>query len=335
MNDGQRPKSASPIDADGLANDEHKEAAFWHDALSAMTREALDFHRCEKRRQSAWESASQHVMTRLSATRESRMAIHRDYVRDILLPLQAVSSNLENLIANEHGRQDMSDTEREWALKTSMSQIHMLGMAAEKIQKALLGGPEPSYVFQKQSIRRILEDCINIFEGLAAQQNIRFTPVFLCGDLQENPIIEMSRPDLFRAFKHVYHNAVNCSYSEPASESDSPRSCRLISTRISAVEDNKILVSIDTSGVGIMTQEAPFLSDIRCQGRQTIDRHRICSVTGLSEIKIIVKRHGGRTMVENEKKGGRWSIPVNIELPHRQDKGSFLHDRKISETTLG
>lgn len=256
-----------------------------------------------------------------------------DLVHEILLPLQAISSNLENLIANENGQLEMSKAERYSALKTSTSQLHVLGMAAENTQKALLGDTERPYVFRKQSIRLVLEECIDVLAAFADQKCIEFRPIKLSRDLRSFPRIEMSRPDLTRAFKNVYHNAVKYSYSGSVHDSNSPYLHRWVSTFVSQTVDGNVLVSIENYGIGIQSDELPFVLDEGYRGRLSIDRHRTGSGIGLSEVKKIVDRHGGWTTIESIKKGGPWLTTLNVVLPHSQDGAAYRYDQDL-ETVL-
>lgn len=254
-------------------------------------------------------------------------------VHEILIPIQSISSNLENLIQFEKNELDLTKEDRVSALSVALSELHVLGMHSENMQRTLVGDEQQELVFRKTNIRAILVDCTEALRPAAELKNVTFRSISLRG-IREFPRAELSRPDLTRAFKNVYHNAVKYSYSGRGLGSDSPYDRRWISTEVGDIQGERFYVEIQNYGVGIAPDEIAGIFDLGTRGRYSIDRHRTGSGIGLNQVKRIVGRHNGQVTIASEKRGGPWVTTVRVELPYKQADEVIRYEDDV-EDALG
>lgn len=256
-----------------------------------------------------------------------------DLVHEILIPMESISSNLENLISAENEEFEMDKAERISSLSIALSELHILGMHAENMQRTLVGDEEQQTVFRDNSIRTILKDCTNALKPAASIKNITFRTINLRA-LREFPRLEMFRPDLTRAFKNIYHNAVKYSYSGRGLGAGSTYDRRWISTDVGRENENQFFVQIQNYGVGIAPDELGSIFDAGTRGRYSIDRHRTGSGIGLSQVKHIIERHRGTVTITSEKRGGPWVTTVRVVLPYEQPAEVIRYEDDV-EDALG
>jgi signal transduction histidine kinase len=256
-----------------------------------------------------------------------------DLVHEILIPMQSISSNIENLISAENGEFEMDKKERLSALSIALSELHILGMHAENMQRTLVGDESQQLVFRGCSIRSILRDCIGALTPAARLKNVDFSQIKL-KSMKEFPKTEVFRPDLTRAFKNLYHNAVKYSYSGLGLSSSSTYQKRWISTEIGPIDNGSFYVEIQNYGVGIAPDEIEGIFEPGTRGRYSIDRHRTGSGIGLSQVRRIVLRHNGAVSITSEKRGGPWVTTVRVILPYQQPKEAIRYDDNV-EDALG
>lgn len=256
-----------------------------------------------------------------------------DLVHEILIPMQSISSNLENLISAENGDFEMDKQERLSALSIALSELHILGMHAENMQRTLVGDEAQQLVFRECSIRTILKDCIEALTPAARLKNVDFSPIKLRG-MRDFPKLELFRPDLTRAFKNLYRNAVKYSYSGRGLTPSSTYQRRWISSEIGPVDSGSFYVEVQNYGVGIAQDEIGGIFEPGTRGRYSIDRHRTGSGIGLSQVKRIIVRHNGDVSITSEKRGGPWGTTVRVILPFQQPKEAIRYDDNV-EDALG
>jgi signal transduction histidine kinase len=247
--------------------------------------------------------------------------------------MQSISSNIENLISAENGEFEMDKKERLSALSIALSELHILGMHAENMQRTLVGDESQQLVFRGCSIRSILRDCIGALTPAARLKNVDFSQIKL-KSMKEFPKTEVFRPDLTRAFKNLYHNAVKYSYSGLGLSSSSTYQKRWISTEIGPIDNGSFYVEIQNYGVGIAPDEIEGIFEPGTRGRYSIDRHRTGSGIGLSQVRRIVLRHNGAVSITSEKRGGPWVTTVRVILPYQQPKEAIRYDDNV-EDALG
>ncbi len=232
-------------------------------------------------------------------------------VHEILLPMQAIASNVENIkVELETGELNLSQGELREAANAALVQVNILGLLAENVQKSLLGAKEPPYVFSRRGLYRILKDCIELFELPARKKGIILRkPEKLMHDF---PDLDMSFPDLSRAFRNIYHNAVKYSYAG-TNESE-----RWISTEVETAGLGLFKVSVSSYGVGIEPDEIEAVFREGVRGRLSTDRHRTGAGLGLSEVKKIVEKHNGQAFLTSEPLNVAYKTTVTVILPFRQ-----------------
>jgi len=267
------------------------------------------------------------ISKKLQADQEHLRNRINNLVHEVSLPIQAICSNLEN-VKNDcrTGRLNLTKKEILAALEFCYSQVHILGTQAENMQKALLGAKELPYIFREGSIQPIIADCISLFSSAGSKRKVRFaSPQNRHG--KSYPRLEMSRPDLFRAFKNLYHNALKYSYSGVGLSSDnSPHATRWISTTLNARDAANFSVSISNYGVGILPDELPRVFEEGYRGKLSIDRHRTGAGLGLSEAKKVIERHGGTIEIDCKRMGGPFLSTVTVTLPYRQTGKAYRYE---------
>lgn len=257
---------------------------------------------------------------------KNRRSKINNLVHEILLPMQSITSNVENIMVELDSKEyEFTKEQLVQAAKFVYTQINILGMHTENVQKSLMGEMELEYVFKTHSIYRIFKECNELFNIVARRKGIQLSIPQLI-NLDIFPEIEMSYPDLLRAFKNLFHNAVKYSYRGIVDRE------RWISTKISKKSNDYIKIEISNYGVGIKENElqSVFLEGKR--GDLSIDRHRTGSGLGLALVKRIIENHNGSISIDSKKKGGPYKTTVIVELPYKQGKGVKRYGQNLEDS---
>lgn len=254
-----------------------------------------------------------------------------DLVHEILIPMDSISSNLESLLAHENKEYSLDGNERIDLLKLSQAELHILGMHAENMQRTLVGDDERDMVFRHVNIKNVLNNCRTALSAVALTKNVDFRSIKL-KDFRTFPLVEMFEPDMTRAFKNIYHNAVKYSYS---GSPNSPYPKRWIETVVGPAGTGKFFIEIENFGVGITPEELPFIFDVGKRGKYSIDRQRTGSGIGLSQVKRIIARHGGTVSASsNRLPHGAWITTLRVVLPYEQSIEALRYEDNL-EDSLG
>ncbi|MHC1742840.1 MAG: ATP-binding protein [Syntrophobacteraceae bacterium] len=132
------------------------------------------------------------------------------------------------------------------------------------------------------SLDKELEEIFETFKEKASQQGIQLE--LRVGDLL--PVIEADASRLRRVFGNLLDNAIKFS----------PRGGTIVIT--TQETDCEVMVTVRDSGIGILTEDLPYIFDIFHRGKTTLGKegHGL----GLATVKAIVEGHGGRIMVSSE-----------------------------------
>lgn len=254
-----------------------------------------------------------------------------DLVHEILIPMDSIASILESLLGHENAEYSLEKTDRVDRLRLAQSELHILGMHAENMQRTLVGDNEGDMVFRNASIKTVLNNCRNALSAAARIKNVDFRSIKL-KDMRYFPDVEMFEPDMTRAFKNIYHNALKYSYSGKSPHSPYPS--RWIETVVGSASTGEFYVEIENYGVGITPEELPRIFDVGKRGKYSIDRQRTGSGIGLSQVKRIVERHGGNVSARSERLGGPWRTTLRVVLPYEQSDEALRYEDNL-EDSLG
>ncbi|MCG8431993.1 MAG: PocR ligand-binding domain-containing protein [Candidatus Omnitrophica bacterium] len=229
-------------------------------------------------------------------------------VHEILIPMQAVCSNAENLYMQiDSGRYNLTKKEQTVAAKMIVSQMNILGMHAENIQKALIKNKKTPYSFIVSDIGIIIGQCIDLFNVVANEKGVFLSEPVLRG-MVKYPKTKIALPFLSRAIKNIYHNALKYSF-------DGKKEGRWISTLIQMDGLDSYIVKISNYGTGIREDEWEKVFDEGYRSDLSFDRNRTGSGLGLSESKRIIEKHGGKIWLKSKMMGGPYLTNVYVKLP--------------------
>ena len=145
------------------------------------------------------------------------------------------------------------------------------------------------YKLIDSDIREIISNCTSRQNVRAMNKGINFKY-----DFDENPILfKCDEKHIARVFLNLLENALRYSKEEINI------SCK--------AHDEKIFISIEDDGDGIAMEDMPYIFDRFYKGHD--GKHGI----GLSLVKSIVNKHGGRIYAENTSKGAKFTIVFNKE----------------------
>jgi|GEM_PF-253087 len=151
--------------------------------------------------------------------------------------------------------------------------------------------------FSATDLTKELLELVEVYQERFDQAGIN-----LAANLDENlPVIEADAPRLRRVFTNLLENALK--YSPGGT-----------SVRLEAEQtDGEILVRVRDQGIGIATEELPYIFDVFYRGQNKGQRqgHGL----GLAGAEAIVRGHGGRVMVASEL--GKGSV-FTVALPKRR-----------------
>jgi signal transduction histidine kinase len=175
---------------------------------------------------------------------------------------------------------------------------------------------------------------MDALRSTAEEKNIDIQQPRFAAGLRDYPRLEMSRPELVRAFKNIYHNAVKYSYSGRGLGDSSTYPNRWISTVVGRESDLEFFIEIQNYGIGITPEEIPRVFDEGFRGKYSIDRHRTGSGIGLSQVKKIILRHSGQVSITSERAGKPYRTTARVVLPYNQGTGVVRYDEDL-EDALG
>lgn len=143
-------------------------------------------------------------------------------------------------------------------------------------------------------IKRLLEEIIALFEGIAAEKKLKIE-LKVTGD----PVLNIDKQLIRRAFINLLDNALKYSYESAVAE----RFIRIKCHRYSNIDD--WMISFESYGVGITQEEITSGSIFQygTRGRLSGDRGRSGTGIGLAETKRIVDAHDGKIIINSINKG--------------------------------
>ena len=151
--------------------------------------------------------------------------------------------------------------------------------------------------FSATDLTKELLELVEVYQDRFAQAGIN-----LIASLAENlPVIEADAPRLRRVFTNLLENALK--YSPGGT-----------TVRLEAEQtETEVLVLVRDQGIGIATEELPYIFDVFYRGHNRGQRqgHGL----GLAGAEAIVRGHGGRVMVSSEL--GQGSV-FTVALPKRR-----------------
>ena len=235
---------------------------------------------------------------------------------ELLLPIQAVVANASSLLSEmERGAHCDYGYAKDSAVGI-LNEMKRFNVLAENLHSSFLIGQE--YLpreYATHSIYRMLIRCWETYNAEATSKGVTLRkPAALSGT---SPDMEMSLPNLERAFMNLIGNAVKYSYI------GSSITDRYID--ITCSHDRSFCtVVISNFGVGILPEEisAEKIFEPGYRGLLSKDRSRIGSGLGLSEAKRIIRElHHGTINVKSHDKLSGYKTSVTVVLPLRQLKG--------------
>ena len=144
----------------------------------------------------------------------------------------------------------------------------------------------------------ILEECINSRSG----SNDLSEPDIKIESDNNVPLVKVDYSSIKIAFSNVIENCIK--YSPDGSPV-------LIRIRY-APADDQLIIRFEDHGKGIDAEDLPFIFDPFFRGKNSEDQRTPGSGLGLSLVKDIIKKHGGRIEVKSKRHKG---TVVSIFLP--------------------
>lgn len=236
---------------------------------------------------------------------------------EFLLPIQAIIADAANLIDESNEEIDSDFNFIKETSKQILDEMNKLHTIAENMRSNFLIRQPIKLEYKIHSIYRPLLRCWETYNAEANAKNVELRmPSSVSGRFAK---IEMSLPNLQRAFMNIIGNAVKYSYS--GSETVE----RYIDIACSQ-DRGYCIVKIDNFGVGILPDEIDSgkIWEPGYRGRLSRDRSRIGSGLGLPEAKrVICEQHHGTIEVESEFKVTGYKTTIIIKLPIHQPRGEI------------
>jgi signal transduction histidine kinase len=154
-----------------------------------------------------------------------------------------------------------------------------------------------SYDFSQGNLEELLVELDDIFSVMAKERRISLDFVF---PEEKTPQLKMDRAKLREAVSGLVDNAIR--YTKQGG----------VTVRLSSKE-NRILVEVSDTGIGIKKEDLPKLFAKFSRGQGVSRIHTEGVGLGLYVARQIVEMHGGRILAESEGEG-QGSI-FTIELP--------------------
>lgn len=151
--------------------------------------------------------------------------------------------------------------------------------------------------FSATDLAKELLELVEVYQERFVQAGIT-----LSANLDENlPVIEADAPRLRRVFTNLLENALKYSSGGTIVKLEAEQT------------DNEILVRVRDQGIGIASEELPYIFDVFYRGQNKGQRqgHGL----GLAGAEAIVRGHGGRVLVASEL--GKGSV-FTVALPKRR-----------------
>jgi len=163
------------------------------------------------------------------------------------------------------------------------------------------------------NVYKIIQDVQHVLAHQANDKRLDFQNNF---SKPVNHFIEGDKGQLVRVFMNLYFNAIK--YSFLATENRR----RYIRTNITSFED-KLKVSIENYGIGILKEEIPHMFQKGYRGMLSADKHRTGSGIGLFQVKKIIEAHHGEVSISstnrsNDIYNGVYLTEISILLPYFQ-----------------
>ncbi len=224
---------------------------------------------------------------------------------DLQLRLQAIMASAEMFLVDLEKRQSLIPAE-------VVAEAGGLRREIEKFRVPLLNlGHETmhgQYEFEVCSLGQIIQHSMNLYESEASRKNVRFE---VRPEIQEFPMIEMSRGHIDHVVNNLVDNAVKYSYYGTESKT---RVVRIVGK----LARPYYRLTVDNYGIGIRHHE---LEEVFKRGyRSELAKHerRRGSGLGLAIAKEIVEAHHGWITAASRELEGAWIVRFTVSLPLRQ-----------------
>lgn len=164
-----------------------------------------------------------------------------------------------------------------------------------------LGDFRQAYIFEPQKIRPLLIEAWRIYTDESSDRNIKLR-LNLQNLSTGEPVIPISRSQMQLAINNLVHNAIKYSFT-----GDQNLNRERFIKITGRAEKNYYAIEFSNYGVGIKEEEIKkgliFLDGY--QGELTYGENRTGSGKGLTYIKRVITRHGGKIKVESYPQGDR------------------------------
>lgn len=236
----------------------------------------------------------------IAELRQERDALSQqveDYVHQLQVNIQGILTDSELLLI-ALSRSDLSTAQSD--ARDLLQKINLLLLTGHNIRPNLGG-----YEFVKRAVAPLISDSISVFQSLAEARGIEVTfdslvPIGLS--------ICVSPNHIQHAFHNVLHNAIKYSYERIGPP-------RTVDITLKVHNAEFVVVKTVNYGVPIDLDELAHITDAGVRGRHAQKKFRTGSGRGLSVVKDIVDKHGGKLAIDSKVVPGGGVTTVQLYLP--------------------
>ena len=252
--------------------------------------------------------ALMHDISALKELDKMKQEFVQAFTHDLAAPLAAIKGYVD--LMKREGSLSEQQIEDLGAIRMSADQMRDL---IKDMQELTRLETLKNMVRRDIVLNETLEKSCAAFQPNAEVKNIQ-----LRYETYPNEVTSYGNPALIsRAVENLVENAIK--YTEPSGQVD---------IRLSETENEALIIVKDT-GLGIPANKIPNVFDKFFRAHAASDNEVPGSGLGLSIVKTIVERHGGRIWIESEVKVGS---TFTIALPLHQDGAEIEVDEPLAST---
>jgi two-component system, OmpR family, sensor histidine kinase CiaH len=214
-----------------------------------------------------------------------------DASHELRTPLTSLKTSIEVNLRNKN----MTLAQAKELVRSNLEDVEYLQTLSDGlIRLAYYQKPDKGMIFEKVSIKNILNDAINRVEAIAKENKIKINLK------AENLKIEGDKKNLIELFVIILDNAIKYSTQ------NSP-----INISVNMINDRAV-VAISDKGIGIDKKDLPYIFDRFYRAEKSRSKKDALGYgLGLSIAKKIVEAHSGSISVESEKgKGTTFTVTL-------------------------
>jgi signal transduction histidine kinase len=251
--------------------------------------------------------SSQMILETVHALSEGTNAVRKSIERELSFDEKVKDISIYEFLELKLDGQELSYYDSAKLLKILFREFEYFNTLIQNLIGFFSSGQSLTLDRTPTDIKRLLEEIISLFEGLAAEKKLKVEL-----NVKGDPVLNIDKQQMRRAFINLIDNAIKYSYFSVNDERFIKITCHRHSNR------NDWLISFDSYGVGITQEEIADGSIFQygTRGRLSGDRGRKGTGIGLAETKRIVDAHNGKIIVTSVNKGAdSYLTSMKIILP--------------------